>query len=75
MLEDSKERVVLNIWNVNSWCHLAVVCIRHAREQVVLDLVVDASEDKSIYGADGLEIRAVLDLELQPVVAFVMVLS
>ena len=58
-----------------SWCDLAVVCIRHAREQVVLDLVVDASEDKSIYGAVGLETPAVLDLELQPVVAFVMILN
>ena len=41
----------------------------------MLDLVVDASEDKSIYGAVGLEIPACLDLELQPVVAFVMIFN
>ena len=41
----------------------------------MLDLVIDASEDKSIYGAIGLEISAVLDLERQPVVAFVMIFN
>ena len=39
----------------------------------MLDLLVDASEDTSIYGAVGLEIPTALDLELQPVVAFVMI--
>ena len=41
----------------------------------MLDLVVDASEDKSTYRVVGFEIPAVLDLELQPVVAFVMILN
>ena len=74
--------MVLNIWNIMlftellySWSDLAVVWVGHAREQVMLDLEVDASEDKSIYGAVGLEISAVLDLELQPIVAFVMIFN
>ena len=74
--------MVLNIWNVMlftelfySWCDLAVVCSRHARKQAVLDLVVDTSEDESIYGEVGLEIPAVLNLELQPVVAVVVILN
>ena len=58
-----------------SWCDLAVVCIRHARKQVVLNLVVDTSENESVHGAVGLEILAILDLELKPVVAFVVILN
>ena len=41
----------------------------------MLDLVVDASEDESIYGAIGVEISAVLDLALQPIVAFVLIFN